>query len=224
MNKYSQYIDHTVLSANATKEDIKKICEEAIKYEFKSVCINPFYIKYAKDILKDSNVLVCTVIGFPLGQNTIDSKANETLNAIKDGADEIDMVINISQLKANDSEYCIKEINAVVNNANNKTVKVIVETCLLSETDKINAFNIVNKSNAHFIKTSTGFSTGGATIEDIKLWDKIRKDSNSKLLIKAAGGVRTSEDLENFINSGANRIGTSKGVALISGIATKNGY
>lgn len=224
MNQYSQYIDHTILAANATKEDIKKICDEAIKYEFKSVCINPFYIKFAKELLKNSNVLVCTVIGFPLGQNTIDTKANETLNAIKDGADEIDMVINISQLKANDADYCIKEINAVVNNANNKTVKVIVETCLLNETDKINAFNIVNESNAQFIKTSTGFSTSGATIEDIKLWDKIRKETNSKLLIKAAGGVRTSEDLENFIKFGANRIGTSKGVALITGIETKTGY
>lgn len=224
MQNYSKYIDHTCLAANASIQDIKKLCHEAVENHFKSVCINPAYISLAKQELKHSNVLVCTVIGFPLGQNTITSKAFETKNAIENGADEIDMVINVSQLKAANKKYCVDEINEVVKNANNKTVKVIVETCLLDENQKQLAFEYVNASNAQFIKTSTGFSTAGAKLEDIKLWNEMRTKANSKLQIKAAGGIKTPADLEAMIANGANRIGTSKGIELIQNKQTSSGY
>ncbi|MGL4950664.1 MAG: deoxyribose-phosphate aldolase [Mycoplasma sp.] len=223
-NEYSKYIDHTLLSADASKDEITNLCHEAAANKFKSVCINPSYIELSKEVLKDSDVLICTVVGFPLGQMTTEAKSFETSQAVKLGANEIDMVINISKLKSHDAQYCINEINEVVKAANNKTVKVIVETCLLTEQEKILAFQIVDKSNANFIKTSTGFSTSGAKIEDIKLWNEIRNQTKSKLLIKAAGGLKTSEDLANFIKSGADRIGTSKGVDLISGNCSSKKY
>lgn len=213
LEKYAKYIDHTLLLPEASLEQITKLCEEAKKYKFKSVCVNPYYVKTCKKLLKGSDVLVCSVIGFPLGQNTTEIKVAETENAIKNGADEIDMVINISQLKANDEKYNLSEINKIKTACGKKILKVIIETCLLNEKEKENACNLILKSKADFIKTSTGFNKGGATLDDIKLFKKIIKD---KKLIKAAGGIKTSDDLINMIDAGADRIGTSRGVELIS--------
>lgn len=212
LRDYAKFIDHTKLSADATKESIVKLCNDAKQYNFFSVCINPSYIELAKQELLSTNVKICTVIGFPLGQNTIESKVFETMDAIKKGADEIDMVINIAKLKENDINYCLKEINAIKKACDGKILKVIVETCLLSLEEKERACHIVLKSNADFIKTSTGFSTGGATFEDIELFNSIIK---GKKLIKAAGGIKTSLDLVKMIELGANRIGTSRGVQLM---------
>lgn len=212
MENYSKYIDSTILAADATKEQIYKLCKEAINENFFSVCINPFYVNLAKHILKDSDVKVCTVVGFPLGQNTISTKVFETLDAVKNGADEIDMVLNISRLKENDIKYCVTEINEVTKAAQGRIVKVIVETALLTEEDKINACHIILNSKADFIKTSTGFSTSGAKLEDIKLFNSIIKN---RKFIKAAGGIRNHDDLLDFIEAGADRIGTSKGKELM---------
>lgn len=208
----AQYVDHTNLSPTASFTDIKKLCEEAIEYHFKSVCINPYYVSYAKKILKNSNVLVCTVIGFPLGMNTIATKVFEAQEAIKNGADEIDMVINESELKAGNINYCIEEINAIKSVIGNKILKVIVETSQLTNDEIIFAANIVLKSNAEFIKTSTGFVGNGAQLEDIRKWKEILGYNK---LIKASGGIRSHEDLLKFIEAGADRIGSSKGVEII---------
>lgn len=210
---YAKLIDHTKLSPDASKESIIKLCKEAKEYGFFSVCINPFYIKLAKKELEGSDIKTCTVIGFPLGQNTLETKVFETIDAIKKGADEIDMVINIAKLKQKDVDYCINEINIIKKACGNKILKVIVETCLLNEQEKYLASEIVLKSNADFIKTSTGFSTAGATFEDIKIFKKVV--GNNKL-IKAAGGIKTGLDLIEMVNFGANRIGTSRGVQLIN--------
>ena len=211
--KLSKYIDHTDLKQDASHNDIKKLCEEAINYDFMAVCINPSFVSLAKNLLEKSNVLVCTVVGFPLGQNTTDTKVFETKQAIEDGADEIDMVINITKLKANDMKYCVNEINEIKKAAGDKVLKVIVETCLLNSKEIIRAMEFVNESNADFIKTSTGFSTSGANIEDIIIWKKIIKDNKK---IKAAGGIRSHDDLLQFIKEGADRIGTSSGIKLIT--------
>ncbi len=211
--KLSKYIDHTNLKQDASNNDIKKLCEEAINYDFMSVCINPSFVSLAKSLLEKSNVLVCTVVGFPLGQNTIDTKVFETKQAIEDGADEIDMVINITKLKANDVKYCVNEINEIKEIAGDKILKVIVETCLLNSKEIIRAMEIVNESNADFIKTSTGFSLSGANIEDITTWKKLIKDNKK---IKAAGGIRSHDDLLLFIKEGADRVGTSSGIKLIT--------
>ena len=212
--KYSKYIDHTCLKQNASYENIKKLCDEAQKYEFFSVCVNPFYVSYAKKILMKSNVKVCTVVGFPLGQNTTESKTYECVDAVQKGADEIDMVINVSELKNKNLNYCIDEINHVKKACLGKTLKVIVETCLLTYEEKLNACYVVLNSQADFIKTSTGFSYGGATFDDIKLFKE--KLGNYKK-INAAGGIKTSSDLIEMVNLGADRIGTSKGVDLVLG-------
>lgn len=217
MSNYSQkelaqFIDHTNLSPTASFNDIEKLCNEAKEYEFKSVCINPYYVSFAKNILKNTKVLICTVIGFPLGMNTIETKIYEAKDAIKNGADEIDMVINEAQLKAKNIEYCINEINEIKNAIGNKILKVIVETSQLNDSEIKLAAEIILKSKADFIKTSTGFIGSGAKIEDINTWKEILGYNK---LIKAAGGIRTHEDLIKFINSGANRIGSSKGVEII---------
>ena len=217
----AQYIDHTNLSDIATDQEITKLCQEALEYGFKSVCVNPHYVINCKRILIDTDVLVCTVVGFPLGMNTIQTKVFETLDAIKNGADEIDMVINIAELKARNKQYCINEINAVKNACKDRVLKVIVETSQLSQEDKIFAAEVIAESNADFIKTSTGFVGAGAQIEDIKLWKSILKDQK---LIKAAGGIKTHEQLIEFIEAGADRIGSSRGVSLIEGKESNDGY
>lgn len=209
----AQYIDHTNLSDVASEADILKLCDEAKTYGFKSVCVNPYYVNQCKRNLIGSEVLVCTVVGFPLGMNTIESKIFETLDACKNGADEIDMVVNISRLKARDLDYCLKEINAVKNACRNRILKVIVETSQLTEEDKVFACELIMQSNANFIKTSTGFVGAGAQLEDVKMWNDML---NGKKEIKAAGGIRNRDDLIKFIEAGATRIGSSKGVNLIN--------
>lgn len=165
----TKYVDHTNLNPTAKASEIRQLCAEAMKFDFKSVCVHPAKIRTCVAELVDSDVLICTVVGFPLGQNTTQSKVFETIDAVKNGANEIDMVINIAELKARNRKYCIEEINAVVEAANGRVVKVIVETCLLDEDEKIFAFDVVHNSRAHYIKTSTGFSKGGATLDDVKL-------------------------------------------------------
>lgn len=210
----NKYIDHTLLKADASKKEIKKICQEAKKYHFASVCVNPFYVSFCKKELNKSNVKVCTVIGFPLGQMTTNAKILEAKDAIKNGAKEIDMVLNIAALKQNDLTYVTKEIKLIKNVCikSNVILKVIIETCLLNRIQKINACKCVSNAHADFIKTSTGFSTSGATIDDVKL---LRKYTCANVKVKAAGGIRCKNDAINMIKAGADRLGTSKGVSLI---------
>lgn len=210
--KLSKYIDHTLLKPNASKQDIIKLCKEAIEYDFKSVCVNPCNIGLCKEQLKGSDVLICTVIGFPLGAMSIDSKVYEAKDAILKGAQEVDMVLNIGRLLDKDLDYVTNEIKAVKQACKDITLKVIIETCLLQDEDKINACKCILDAKADFVKTSTGFSTGGATFEDVKLF----KDTvNNQCFIKAAGGVRSHEDMLRMIELGADRIGTSSGTKLI---------
>ena len=214
-------IDHTLLKQDATLNQILNLCEEAKQYDFASVCVNPTWINTCKQALKGSDVMVCTVIGFPLGATLTQAKAAETRFAYEAGADEFDMVINIGALKEHNDEFVVKDIEAVVEAAQGKTVKVIIETCLLSEEEKIRACELVVKANAHFVKTSTGFSTSGATLEDVILMKKAVK---GQCKVKAAGGVRSSEDLVAFAKAGADRIGTSSGVKLLQGLKTNDSY
>lgn len=208
----SKYIDHTLLKAFATNDDIFKLCEEAIQYNFKSVCVNPANVALAKKLLHGSDVLVCTVIGFPLGANTIETKKFETVDAIANGADEVDMVINIGRAKMGDFDYIEEEIKAVVEAANGVLVKVIIETCYLTDEEKVGSCKAAMKAGANFVKTSTGFGTGGATVEDVKLMAATVKP---QLEVKASGGVKTKEDFDNMVAAGATRIGTSNGSKLI---------
>ena len=208
---YNKYIDHTLLKAFATKEDILNLCNEAKEYNFKSVCVNPDFVSYAKELLEGSDVLVCTVIGFPLGANTTKVKVFEAYDAISNGADEIDMVINISKAKEHDYNYIYEEIKAVKDHINNHTLKVIIETCYLTEEEIKEVSLIVKKANANFVKTSTGFGTGGAKESDIKLIKSVVGDFD----IKASGGIKTKEDFLKMIDAGETRIGTSKGKNLV---------
>ena len=210
--KLSKYIDHTLLKADASLEAIKKLCDEAKEYDFKSVCVNTCNIEFCRKQLEGSDVLVCCVIGFPLGAMTTESKVFETRDAISKGADEVDMVINIGRLKDNDLDYVTNEIRQIKEACGDKVLKVIIETCLLTDEEKVNACRCILEAGADFVKTSTGFSTGGATFEDVALLKKTVKDN---CLIKAAGGVKTKEDFLKMIELGANRIGTSSGTKLI---------
>lgn len=219
--EYNKLIDHTLLKSDAREEDIIKLCEEAKTHHFASVCVNPTHVKLCKELLKDSDVKVCTVVGFPLGANSPLVKGYETKIAIEDGADEIDMVINIGALKDQKFDLVEEDIMEVVKNANGRTVKVIIEACLLTEEEKVKACWCALKANANFVKTSTGFSKHGATIEDVALMKKVVGD---KLEVKAAGGVRSYEDMVNMVKAGATRIGTSSGVKLISGEQINKGY
>ncbi len=211
----NKYIDHTLLKPEATRDDIIKLCEEAKQYKFKAVCINPSYVSLCKEHLLNSDVKIATVIGFPLGANTIETKVYETENALVNGAEEIDMVINIGKLKSKDFDYVYNEIREVVNKANERKaiVKVIIETCLLTDDEKIKACELAKKANAKFVKTSTGFSTGGATVEDVRLMKKVVGDD---LEVKASGGIRDLETFRKMIEAGATRIGTSSGVKIIN--------
>ena len=217
----NKFIDHTLLKAFATSEDIKKICEEAIKYNFKSVCVNPANVALAKQLLEGSDVLVCTVIGFPLGANTKEVKALETLDAIKNGADEIDMVINVGKAKEHDYAYIEEEIKLVVASAAGKTVKVIIETCYLTDEEKKEVCIRATKAKATFVKTSTGFGTGGATCEDVKL---MKESISDDMFVKASGGVRNFDDLKQMVEAGASRIGASSGVAIMNNKQSKETY
>lgn len=205
-------IDHTLLKPESTQEQVEKLCAEAKQYEFASVCVQPMWVSQAAKQLKESSVKVCTVIGFPLGANTTETKQFEAHQAVRDGADELDMVINIGWLKAGLDKAVTADIAAVVDAAQGRIVKVIIETCMLSDDEKIRACQCVLDAKAQFVKTSTGFSTGGATIADVKLLKSVVQD---QALVKASGGVRTRADVEAMLKAGASRIGTSNGVAIV---------
>lgn len=209
---YNKMIDHTVLKADTPLETVKRICDEAMEYGFASVCINPCHVAYCADYLKDSDVNVCTVIGFPLGANTSAVKAFETKDAIVNGADEIDMVMNIGALKDKNYDLVRDDVKAVVEAANGTLVKVILETCLLTEDEIKKACELCVEAKADYVKTSTGFSTRGATIEDVRI---MKEAVHGKAKVKAAGGVRTPEDMVKIVAAGADRIGTSAGCSLV---------
>lgn len=205
-------IDHTLLKQDATSEEIKKLCKEALEYNFASVCVNPTNVELAAKILNGSLVKVCTVIGFPLGANTTKIKVLEAKDAIENGATEVDMVINIGRLKDKDYDYVKKDIEAVVNEVKGEAlIKVIIETCLLTDEEKVVACKLASEAKADFVKTSTGFSTGGATPFDVKL---MRETVGENMGVKASGGIRTSEDAKELIKNGANRIGASASIKI----------
>ncbi|MFL2100543.1 deoxyribose-phosphate aldolase [Desemzia sp. FAM 23989] len=218
VKELNKYIDHTLLKADATEEQIKVLCEEAAAHHFMSVCVNPTWVKKAAAYLNDSDVEICTVIGFPLGATTSEVKAFEAKNAIQNGATEVDMVINIGALKDKDDAAVERDIEGVVKAAEGKALtKVIIETSLLSDEEKVRACEIAKKAGADFVKTSTGFSTGGATVTDIKL---MRSAVGPDLGVKASGGVRTAQDAADFIEAGATRLGSSNGIALLNNEAS----
>lgn len=210
---YNKLIDHTLLKAFATKKDVIKLCKEAKTYDFMSVCINPGFVKLAKKELEGSDVYVCTVIGFPLGANTIEVKVAETIDAINNGADEIDMVINISKAKEHNFEYIYKEIKSVVDVSQSRVVKVIIETCYLTDKEKIEVCKCASLAGALFVKTSTGFGTSGATIHDVEL---MRNNILSEMSVKASGGIRDLKFMRELVEAGASRIGASAGVTIMN--------
>ena len=211
--KLSKYIDHTLLKADASLEAIGKLCDEAVEYDFKSVCVNTCNIPFCKEKLAGSDVLVCCVIGFPLGQMSTEAKVAETADAIAKGADEVDMVLNIGRLKDKDYAYVTDEIRKIKEACGDKTLKVIIETCLLTDEEKVKACECILEAKADFVKTSTGFSTSGATFEDV---DLLKKTVGDRCFVKAAGGVRSRDDFNRMIELGADRIGTSSGTKLIN--------
>ena len=208
----NKYIDHTNLKNTATLKDIEKLCNEAIKYKFASVCVYPYYVPLSKSLLKGSNISVCTVVGFPSGMATKETKAYEAIDAVEKGADEIDMVINIAALKNKDYDYVKEEIEEIRDAIDGKILKVIIETCLLTDEEIVKMTEICNETFVNFIKTSTGFSEYGARVKDVEL---IRDHKSELLEIKASGGIRDIETAEAMINAGATRIGTSSGVKLM---------
>lgn len=208
-----KYIDHTNLKMDAKEEDIAKLCHEAIEYGFETVCVHPYYVALAKDLLKDTNVGVCTVVGFPLGMNTPKVKAFEAIDAIENGADEIDMVINVGALKDKDYNYVKDEIEEIRDSIDGKTLKVIIETSLLTEEEIIKMTEICNETFVNFIKTNTGFANCGVTPEDVEL---INKHKNELLEIKASGGIKTFKQMNELIEKGATRIGTSHSVEIVT--------
>jgi len=210
----TKLIDHTLLKAYATREDILKLCNEAYKYHFKSVCVNPARVSLAKELLHGSDVLICTVIGFPLGANTSDCKAYETTRAIADGADEVDMVINIGLAKEHNYDGVYQDILAVVDAAGGTTVKVILETCYLTDEEIVECSKMALKAGADFVKTSTGFGTKGATVEAVSLMSKTVGDSMG---VKASGGIHSYDDYKRMVEAGATRIGTSSGIEIMEG-------
>ena len=217
----NHYIDHTLLKPESAQAQIDQLIQEAKQYHFASVCVNPTWVSYAAAALKESDVKVCTVIGFPLGATTSAVKAFETEDAIKNGADEVDMVINIGQAKSGNFDAVEEDIRAVVEASGDKLVKVIIEACLLTDEEKVKACQAAKAAGADFVKTSTGFSTGGATVEDVRL---MRQTVGPEFGVKAAGGARTLKDAQAFIEAGATRIGTSAGIAIVEGKEAKGGY
>ena len=218
----NKYIDHTLLKASATENEISKLCDEAIHHTFYAVCINGAYISFVKERLQGTDVKIVSVIGFPLGAMDTESKKEEAKNCIQNGADEIDMVLNIGQLKSGRSELISKEITEVKKIVGSKILKVILETCFLTKEEIIEASQIAINSGANFIKTSTGFGSGGATIEDVKLMKEI---ANDRVQVKASGGIRDRKAAIQFINAGATRLGTSSGVAIVTNQSpNKNSY
>ena len=219
---FARMIDHTLLKAEATKEQIEKLCAEAKQFNFASVCVNPTWVKQSSELLQGSDVLVCTVIGFPLGANTPAVKAFEVKDAIANGANEVDMVINIGALKDKNYDLVQADIAAVVEAAKGSAlVKVIIESCLLTDEEKVKACELAVAAGADYVKTSTGFSTGGATAADIAL---MRKTVGPDLGVKASGGVRSLEDMKSMVEAGATRIGASSGVSISKGELSLSNY
>lgn len=216
MNAIRTYIDHTLLKPDATPEQIRRLCTEADENGFASVCVNPAYVPLAAELLKDSAVNVCTVIGFPLGMNATAIKAAEALKAVQDGADELDMVIQVGQLKSGNLAYVEDDIRAVVEAGGGRLVKVIIETALLTDEEKVTACQLAQRAGADFVKTCTGFSGGAASVHDIAL---MRKTVGPNMGVKASGGVRDYASAVALIEAGATRIGTSSGVAIAAGEA-----
>ena len=215
----AKYIDHTLLKANATEAQIRRLCEEASEYHFASVCVNTCYVPLAAELLKGSGVKTCCVVGFPLGAMSTAAKAFEAADAVKNGAEEVDMVINIGAVKFGDWDYVAKDIEEVVKAAHDKAlVKVIIETCLLTDDEKVLACRTAKEAGADFVKTSTGFSIGGATVEDIRL---MRETVGAEMGVKASGGIKTYEDAIAMIEAGATRIGASSGIAIVEGAQAK---
>ena len=211
--QYNKLIDHTLLKQDAQPEQIVKLCDEAKQFDFMSVCVNPAYVPLAAKCLEDSDVKVCTVIGFPLGMNLTKTKVEEAVTCVKQGADEVDMVINVGMLKADHDDYVREEIREIKQAVgHNIILKVIIETCLLNNDEIVRACKAAKEAGADFVKTSTGFSTGGATVEAVRL---MRETVGPEMGVKASGGVRTHEDLIAMVEAGANRIGTSSGAKII---------
>lgn len=220
--KLNKYIDHTLLKQDATEEQIDRLLSEAKDYDFASVCVNPCWVAHAKSgLAADTEVKVCTVVGFPLGATTSAVKAFETKEAIQNGADEIDMVINVGAIKSGNADLVESDIRAVVEASGDKLVKVIIEACLLTDEEKVLACQLAQKAGADFVKTSTGFSTGGATLPDVKL---MRQTVGPEMGVKAAGGARSYADAVAFVEAGATRIGTSSGVAILKGELADGDY
>lgn len=208
-----KYIDHTNLKMDATEEDITKLCHEAIEYNFETVCVHPYYVTLAKELLKDTNIGVCTVVGFPLGMNTPKVKSFEAIEAVENGADEIDMVINVGALKDKDYNYVKSEIEEIRDSIDGKTLKVIIETSLLTKEEIIKMTEICNETFVNFIKTNTGFGSRGVNLEDVKL---INEHKNEILEIKASGGIKTFKQMNELIENGVTRIGTSNSVNIVT--------
>ena len=217
---YAKYIDHTLLAMNATEDQIRKLCDEAKEYHFYSVCVNSGYVPLAASLLKGSNVKVCSVVGFPLGAMLTSAKAFETEMAVKAGAQEIDMVINVGWLKSNNWQAVKNDIEAVFNACGDVPLKVILETCLLSKDEIVKVCNICKEIGVAFVKTSTGFSVSGATVEDVKLMCETVGD---KMGVKASGGIRDRATAEKMVEAGATRLGASAGIAIVSGNGTSSG-
>lgn len=217
----AKYIDHTLLKATATTTDIQKLCEEAIEYQFFSVCVNSAFVAQARAELKTTAVKVCSVVGFPLGAMSMQAKIFEAKTAIADGAEEVDMVINIGQLQAGNFEYVLEEISAIKRAIGEHVLKVIIETCYLTSTQITKASQLAVQAKADFVKTSTGFGTGGATLEAIQLMKNAVED---KAALKASGGIRDYETAKQYIAEGVTRIGTSNGIAIVTGAKATDAY
>lgn len=220
--KFNQYIDHTLLKADASVAQIEKLCAEAREHEFFSVCINSYYVKKAASLLSGSSVKVCTVVGFPLGASTMETKRFEAMKAVAEGAREIDMVINVSAIKSGEWQYVLDDMSSLsqVCHQQGGLLKVILETCLLTQEEKIKACELAVKAKVDFVKTSTGFSTGGATIEDVKLMRSIV----GSMGVKASGGIRDAETARKMIEAGATRLGTSASVEIVKGLTSTASY
>lgn len=215
------YIDHTLLRADATALEIEKLCHEAISYQFATVCVNSSFVKFASEILNNSDVVVCSVIGFPLGASSTSSKIEEAKQALADGASEIDMVIHQGKLKEKDFQYVENDIRLVKQAIGNQTLKVILEICNLTDEETTKASQLAESAGADFIKTSTGFGSYGATLEAVKLMKESVSDS---IKIKASGGIRDAATAQDYINLGVSRIGTSSGIAIVSGTSSNSTY
>ena len=221
MSELASYINHTLLKPDATREQIEQLCTEAAEHQFTSVCVNGSRVELAYSLLEESDVQVCTVVGFPLGAMDADAKRYETEAAVDAGANEIDMVMNIGRFKDGEHDYIVREIRDVVEAADDRVVKVILETCLLTNDQIEKACKLVVQAQAHFVKTSTGFGNAGATLEHVRL---MRETVGQFAGVKAAGGVRNSEDARAMIQAGATRIGTSNGIAIVSGDSANGSY